>query len=303
MIFFTAGTLQKKMFFVIPIPFRTYTKHFRRFLTSLWSSAQQRWFRENQRWTALKQRWSALVFLTHSETALISAEIYETSETALFSADLLWDFNPGCSVSCAPGGSGWNAPSVAASSTAHRREINVATAVTATTTSAPRSSDHNKAQKTGNAPLQRRAPKPTRATQQPGAGNMCHLRRAHQEGSQQEQMRSLQQRRTHQVQRWKETRLALPNVRHEPTIATTSPTAEPRHTPHKKMYGMCRQNQQGSAEGNVSTVHQTFPLQVHKQHTKRPRACAQGRLELWCLQGCQEAHHNTGHRRRDHQDA
>ena len=71
--------------------------------------------------------------------------------------------------------------------------------------------------------------------QQPGAGNMCHLRRAHQEGSQQEQMRSLQQRRTHQVQRWKETRLALPNVRHEPTTATTSPTAEPRHTPHKQM--------------------------------------------------------------------
>ena len=55
----------------------------------------QRWFRENQRWTALKQRWSALVFLTHSETALISAEIFEISETALFSADLLWDFNPG----------------------------------------------------------------------------------------------------------------------------------------------------------------------------------------------------------------
>ena len=86
------------MFFVIPIPFRTYTKHFRQFLNSFWSSAQQRWFRENQRWTALKQRWSALVFLNHSETALISAEIYEISETALFSADLLWDFNPGNSV-------------------------------------------------------------------------------------------------------------------------------------------------------------------------------------------------------------
>ena len=84
MIFFIAGTLQKNMFFVIPIPFRTYTKHFRRFLTSFWSSAEQRWFRENQRWTALKQRWSALVFLTHSETALISAEIFEISETALF---------------------------------------------------------------------------------------------------------------------------------------------------------------------------------------------------------------------------
>ena len=95
MIFFIAGTLQKNMFFVIPIPFRTYTKHFRRFLISFWSSAEQRWFRENQRWTALKQRWSALVFLTHSETALISAEIYKISETALFSADLLWDFNPG----------------------------------------------------------------------------------------------------------------------------------------------------------------------------------------------------------------
>ena len=95
MIFFIAGTLQKNMFFVIPIPFRTYTKHFRRFLNSFWSSAEQRWFRENQRWTALKQRWSALVFLTHSETALISVEIYNISETTLFSADLLWDFNPG----------------------------------------------------------------------------------------------------------------------------------------------------------------------------------------------------------------
>ena len=93
--FFIAGTLQKNMFFVIPIPFRTYTKHFRRFLDSFWSSAEQRWFRENQRWTALKQRWLALVFLTHSETALISAEIYKISETVLFSADLLWDFNPG----------------------------------------------------------------------------------------------------------------------------------------------------------------------------------------------------------------
>ena len=95
MIFFIAGILQKNMFFVIPIPFRTYTKHFRRFLTSFWSSGEQRWFRENQRWTALKQRWSALVFLTLSETALVSAEIFEISEIALFSADLLWDFNPG----------------------------------------------------------------------------------------------------------------------------------------------------------------------------------------------------------------
>ena len=95
MIFFIAGTLQMNMFFVILIPFWTYTKQFRRFLTSFSSSAEQRWFRENQRWTALKQRWSALVFLTHSEAALISAEIFEISETALFSADLLWDFNPG----------------------------------------------------------------------------------------------------------------------------------------------------------------------------------------------------------------
>ena len=98
MIFFIAGILQDNMFFVIPIHFRTYTKHFRRFLTSFWSSAEQRWFRENQRWTALKQRWSALVFLTHSETALISAEIFEISETTLFSADFLWDFNPGIPV-------------------------------------------------------------------------------------------------------------------------------------------------------------------------------------------------------------
>ena len=65
------------------------------FLNPFWNSTEQRWFRENQRWTALKQRWSALVFLTHSETALISAEIFEISETTLFSADLLWDFNPG----------------------------------------------------------------------------------------------------------------------------------------------------------------------------------------------------------------
>ena len=66
------------------------------------TSAEQRWFRENQRWTALKQRWSALVFLTHSETALISAEIFEISETALFSADLLWDFNPGSKIILSP---------------------------------------------------------------------------------------------------------------------------------------------------------------------------------------------------------
>ena len=61
--FFIAGTLQKNMFFVIPIPFRTYTKHFRRFLDSFWSSAEQRW-------TALIQRKPAL---NSSETALISA--------------------------------------------------------------------------------------------------------------------------------------------------------------------------------------------------------------------------------------
>ena len=45
-----------------------------------------------QCWTALIQRKPAL---NSSETALISAEIHEISETALFSADLLWDFNPG----------------------------------------------------------------------------------------------------------------------------------------------------------------------------------------------------------------
>ena len=33
--------------------------------------------------------------MNSSETALISAESYKISETALFSADLLWDFNPG----------------------------------------------------------------------------------------------------------------------------------------------------------------------------------------------------------------
>ena len=53
------------------------------------SALNQRCFRENQRWTARKQRWSTLVFLTHSETALINAESFEISETAL------WDFNPG----------------------------------------------------------------------------------------------------------------------------------------------------------------------------------------------------------------
>ena len=83
----------------MPEPFRSYTKHFCRFLNSFWSSAEQRWFRENRRWTALKQRWSALVFLTHSETATISAEVYEIFKTALFSAALLWDFNPGSTIS------------------------------------------------------------------------------------------------------------------------------------------------------------------------------------------------------------
>ena len=55
--FFIAGTLQKNMFFVIPLPFRTHTKHFRRFFDSFWSSAEQRWFRENQRWNSADQRW------------------------------------------------------------------------------------------------------------------------------------------------------------------------------------------------------------------------------------------------------
>ena len=49
-----------------------------------------------QHWTAPKQR--GLIFLTHSETVLISTEIFAISETGLFSADLLWDFNPGLFV-------------------------------------------------------------------------------------------------------------------------------------------------------------------------------------------------------------
>ena len=50
-----------------------------------------------QRWTALIQRKPAL---SSSETALISAEIYKVSETALFGADLLWDFYPGTLAYC-----------------------------------------------------------------------------------------------------------------------------------------------------------------------------------------------------------
>ena len=62
--------------------------------------SEQRWKRKFSELkisaeTALIFSETALVFLIHSETALISAEIYEISETALFSSDLLWDLNPG----------------------------------------------------------------------------------------------------------------------------------------------------------------------------------------------------------------
>ena len=93
--FFHSWYTPKEHVFRDPNTFSNLHEAFSWFLSSFWFSAEQRWFRENQRWTALKQRWSALVFLTHSETALISAEIFEIYETALFSADLLWDFNPG----------------------------------------------------------------------------------------------------------------------------------------------------------------------------------------------------------------
>ena len=49
----------------------------------LWNSAEKPKFRSKK---------------ISSETALISAEIYKISETALFSADLLWDFNPGGNI-------------------------------------------------------------------------------------------------------------------------------------------------------------------------------------------------------------
>ena len=64
------------------------------------SALKQRWF--FQFWTALIQRKSELI---SSETELISADVYrvlwisaekrQNYETALFSADYLWDFNPG----------------------------------------------------------------------------------------------------------------------------------------------------------------------------------------------------------------
>ena len=98
-----------------------------------WFRANQRWISaqnpmyqnsENQRWTALiqssfslKQRWifqlwTALIQskseLINSETELISADVLhvlwisaqkrQISETELFSADFLWDFNPGTIV-------------------------------------------------------------------------------------------------------------------------------------------------------------------------------------------------------------
>ena len=62
---------------------------------SFFPTAEQRWFTENQGWSPLKQVCSALVFCVFSESALNSAEKHQLSETALFSAEYLWDFNPG----------------------------------------------------------------------------------------------------------------------------------------------------------------------------------------------------------------
>ena len=57
------------------------TSFFRRFF-NLFRSVEQRLFIEYQGWSSFKQRWSAQVF-------------YAFSETALFSAEYLWNFNPG----------------------------------------------------------------------------------------------------------------------------------------------------------------------------------------------------------------
>ena len=54
-------------------------------------SSEQRWFRESQSWSGLKQRWCFYVFWISAEQRWKMS----ISETALFSAEYLWDFNPG----------------------------------------------------------------------------------------------------------------------------------------------------------------------------------------------------------------
>ena len=49
----------------------------------------------DSRWSGLKQRCSALIFFIFCESALISAEKRQIFDTALSSADYLWDFNAG----------------------------------------------------------------------------------------------------------------------------------------------------------------------------------------------------------------
>ena len=59
-------------------------------LIQLWTALKTEIFRaKNQRWNSAVQLWN------RADSELNSAEIFEISETALFSADLLWDFNPG----------------------------------------------------------------------------------------------------------------------------------------------------------------------------------------------------------------
>ena len=56
-------------------------------------SAEQRWI--ILFWTALIQRKSELISADFFHVLWISAEKRQTYKTALFSADYLWDFNPG----------------------------------------------------------------------------------------------------------------------------------------------------------------------------------------------------------------
>ena len=185
-----------------------------------------------------------------------------------------------CSVSCAPGGSSWNAPFVAASSTARKREINVAIAVTATTTSAPRSSDHNKAQKTGNAPHA----KESTSANPSNPVTWSRQRVPPAQGS----SRGVTTGTNAQPAATKDTSSAA--VEGDKTGSAECATRAKHsnhlaygrtktHSPQENVRNVQAESK-GSAEGNVSTVHQTFSLQVHKQHTKRPRTCAQGKLEL-----------------------
>ena len=69
--------------------------HFHQFLTKvsyfdvhICTCRYQSCFRDHQ-------TWSALVLLMFSKSKLKSAEKRQITETALFSADYLWDFNPG----------------------------------------------------------------------------------------------------------------------------------------------------------------------------------------------------------------